>query len=193
MCAPHLWITAIYSIAAAGSWLYSMSVSDSLTRSFFFVVGLILAGMGFASFVHWLGAAHAIVLRDTNEARSMTEKVKMAEAISRMAPDQIRALTLFVPSILVTAGEAGPLFDLDLEDGKVPMRFVKEFFAQGNRQYMAPVRIYSDGTDERKWAQQITAYMVLLGVAKPAEGKYSAKWTNYDGAMYSLFGSLDQE
>lgn len=145
------------------------------------------------SLVDWLTYTWALRVRDFHDAKANTERVKMAETIAKMTASQITALAQYVPTILVTAGEMGPLFALDLDDGKIPMNFVSEFVRQGNRQYLAPIGTYSDGTDERTWAQSLTAYLITLRYADPAVGNRPAKWRNYPGAMLALGLSDNQE
>jgi hypothetical protein len=72
--------------------------------------------------------------------------------------------------------------DLGLDGGTylhgtdAPLWFVQEFLSYSHNRLLCPVRKWSEGTDERNWAQQITAVLIEFGFATVSSGPYASRW-----------------
>jgi hypothetical protein len=159
--------------------------------------GAVVLAFGAAwSFADWFFLALARWIKDINEARDAiwANRKEMVKAINSMSPDGVKALRAYMPNIITVAGDSGPSHYLDTdgtEMGWIPMQFVQLFIDSGNREKLAAHMLWSDGTDERKWAVTLTNKLILWGYAKDRTNR-TATWLEYDGALRSL-GLLDEQ
>jgi hypothetical protein len=150
------------------------------------VFGLAMLGAAMFSLLDWASFVVIMRLSDANEAMAITERVKILEFIQRMTVAQISAINQYMPSIEYIIGNTGPAKNLRVKQGLIPYTFVDEFVQNGNEEYLAPVGLWSDGTDARLYAQWITQTLVSLGYAKEAAGNNSAKWVDVRAALIAI-------
>jgi hypothetical protein len=181
---PILWLlgAAICLILAWSQTRWSEWLRVSLV-----VVGVILAVAGVFDLVNWLVYAVALRMEQVRTAMAITERAAILTTLSHMDAAQIATLNQYAPVVAVLAGQPGPIYSLVMhEGGPVPMAFVNEFIDRGTDTHLAAVRQWSAETRERGWADQLTAYLVLLAWAVPSVGNQPAKWVDRAGALRSI-------
>lgn len=65
-----------------------------------------------------------------------------------------------------------------LRGTNAPLYFVAEFLSKSFNRTTYPIRNYSEGTDERGWAQEVTRALIEAGYALPARGNEAALWAD---------------
>jgi hypothetical protein len=123
----------------------------------------------------------------------MAEIEKQKEIIREirgMTPQQIDLIKNYGPVATALAGDLGPLADMQTAGGRVPYVFIDLFMAQSSGRFLAPVGSWSEGTEERDYAQWLTGWLCDRGHADRAGGPYPARWR--DGgraqAIQAIYG-----
>lgn len=119
-------------------------------------------------------------LTEYQKAQATTERVKILDIIQRMGPEQLAAVSASGVSLDFIAGSDGSVIASRLMTprGEVPVSFFRDFMELSGEANTAPVRAWSEGTQDRLYARWLTDFFVDMGWATPAAGNQSAKWTN---------------
>jgi hypothetical protein len=153
--------------------------------------GFILLFFALITLANWMAEAYTSRVNNLQEARSKTERVELLKIIAKMTPDQVQVIEHWTPVVEVLVGTTtGPVFQLKTHSGTVPMAFVSEFLDAGTEFNLAAVRSWPDKTIGRRYAQEVTDFLIYLGFAAPAAGNQAARWVDYQGAMLAL-GLMD--
>jgi hypothetical protein len=163
------------------------------------VVGVIFGIAGSLSAVNWLTYATAARAEDIQRARAMTPAVLLAdrrlqlvEKVANLPPDRIMALaSMIMPIYEFIGGSIGPIPALRVSDDNIPYWFVGKFWELSTDTHLVPVRTWASETRERKWAEELTNYLINFGLARPAVGNQPAAWMNAEAAHVWLFGKGD--
>jgi hypothetical protein len=120
--------------------------------------------------------------RRVADVEAHTAEVRKLEIIASMTAEQIQFILAnsLVFSVLVGSDET--LYTLRWMGEEIPFTFIEDFMESGDGNFLYPVGRYSDGTNERRWAQALTNLVVSKGWAEEARGRYPARWVNYDEA-----------
>lgn len=146
------------------------------------------AAFGFACLylADWLTWRFGERLHEIQNARSMSERVKMLEILSGLTSEQLELLNEYAPVMEVIAGNSGPIYQLVvLHDHAIPMTFIEQYLSLGDQVSMYPIRRLRS-EQEREWAAWFVEYMTMMGYAQPAAGNRPARWRDYRGAIRAL-------
>lgn len=182
---PFGWIITV--ILAAGCLLAAMLVGEPVwLPSLAVVAGLALAVAAGVGMVHWIGSIWVSLLGDYRRAMANSERVALLDRIARMDTEQVEFAKRYVPRIEMATGDAGPALFLRVVNDTIPLEFVKQFLNEGEDEWLCPVRRYSEGSLERKWAEEFTAWAIWMGYAAEAGGNRPARWIARGRAMKAL-------
>jgi hypothetical protein len=147
----------------------------------------VLAGVLFvASLVYgldWLIWSAVARFKQYREALSITEKVRVIQAVAQLNEVQIRLLESGTGVIEVMAGAPNPSYVLRVGGATVPFDFIEQFLDLDDAAYLCPVSTWTEGSKRREWAQLFTNHLVLMGYAELHNGNKAARWVDRAGAL----------
>jgi hypothetical protein len=166
-------------------------------RTILIVVGGIMGVFAILSLYNWLAYSWAHRLEDINRAKAATAEVMIADRrlilvreIANMPMEKILAMANFIgPPEKWIMGNTGPIPVAQFYEDNVPIWFITKFWELSDDEYLVPIRTWGDGTRERRWAEEITRYLISFGLASPAAGNLPAKWVSVGDAHKWLFGT----
>jgi hypothetical protein len=148
------------------------------------LLGIVFAGAAFVYAVDYLVLRFCDWREAWRRASIMTEQIALLEALERLSSEHLRALKEYSLVIKVRGGFPEPAYLLQTANGEVPYGFiVREFLPNCTETHLAPVRNWSEGSEKRAWAEDLTRLFILMGFARPAGGHYPARWINREAAM----------
>lgn len=170
-------------------WPREAGTALTLLRALFVIVGLWLLAMALISGVNLVAYDVGKRMMEINRARALTERVRLAETISRMTPEQLRFIGQSSGATLewiigiqgVDLVEALPM-EIRTQWGGIPVDFFREFVDRSIGDFTPPVRTWGEGTRERDHAQALVALLMSYGWVSPAAGNNPARWTNRQAA-----------
>lgn len=165
----------------------------TLLRALLFITGLWLLAMALIAGVNVVAYQAGQRVADLNWARTFSERVRLAETVSRMSPEQLKfvgqasgATLEFIVGI-DSAGQAEALpMEIRTQWGNIPVKFIRIFIDRSTDGYTPPIRIWGEGTRERDHAQALVALFTSYGWVSPAVGNNSARWLNREAAEQLL-------
>ena len=157
-------------------WVRSVLVFSGVI----FLIGSILAAINWLSYVVVVRAERARI------AFATTERVLMLERISSLSTDQARLVETGRLLIEVLPGSPGPAYTLRYGAARIPYGFIYDFLDRSGDDYLAPIRLWSEGTHEREYAEALTRFFCVCGYASPAAGSRSAAWIDKRAALASI-------
>ena len=179
------WISS--TILSAGLLLVGLLVGDPVWLSGLATIGgiafAVAAGVGL---IDWIACKWLSLLMDYRRSSAVSERVALLDRISRMDEQQLDFAKRYVPRIEMASGDAGPALFLRVINDTIPLDFVREFIAAGDSEHLCPIRVYSDGSLERKWAEAFTSWTIWMGYAAEADGNRPARWIRREVAMIAL-------
>jgi len=118
--------------------------------------------------------------RHQREAAGVTTESVLLEQRARLC-DRVRGLTDEQVKIVIENGILGVSFRLFDDEPlvhptSVPYWFLYEFIGKSDEMFLCQIRNYSEGTNQRKWAQELTRLFVSRGEATLAHGNEQARW-----------------
>ena len=156
-------------------------------------VRIVLVGIGglmlfvaAVTLINWIVANFNERLLEYHTAMAHTERTAMLDTISHMSAEQVAILNQYVPVVEILAGLPGPIYRLVTPTGTVPQTFIDEFLIRSTDEYLAPIRSWSDGSNERQWAENFTQFLIVMGNARQASGPHPAAWVDKNGALKSI-------
>lgn len=160
------------------------------------VASLIFGIFGVFTVWDWLAHIMAARLYEINAAKAMLPEFALAERrlmlvekIANLPEERIAAMAAIYPIQELIAGDPiGLIPALRVNDGSVPMSFVTLFWEMSDDEFCVPVRTWASETRERKWAEQLTRWLISMGFATPASGNNPAAWTDTGRSGNWLFG-----
>ena len=133
-------------------------------------IGIVLACYAVAILLMWLRETW---ISQQERVSNMRDRIyALAHEARYLTPEQIKFI-VDTRHIGTDRDLAGEVF---LHGTDVPLWFVEDFLGRCYTYRLYAVRNYSEGTDEREWARQITAVLVGGGYAMEAAGNQSAAW-----------------
>jgi hypothetical protein len=150
------------------------------------IVGLALAVATVVGCIDWIITRWLGWVADYRRATAVSERVALLERIARMDEQQLEFAKRYVPRIEMASGDAGPALFLRVVNDTIPMDFVRELLAEGDAEFLCPVRRYGEGSVERKWAEEFTTWCIWMGYAAEAGGNRPARWIAYERALRAL-------
>jgi len=175
------------ALTSAGLLLASLLVGEPIWLPVFtLIAGLILAVAAGVGMVDWIAWKWLGWLADYRRSTMVSERVALLERIARMDEQQLDFAKRYVPRIEMASGDAGPALFLRVVNDTIPMDFVREFLAEGDAEWLCPVRRYSEGSVERKWSEAFTEWAIWMGYAAEAGGNRPARWIARERAMRAL-------
>lgn len=182
---PFGWISA--ATLAAACLLAAMLVGEPVWLPVVaLVAGLALAVAAGVGMVEWIVSRWVELLRAYRQATSISERVALLKEITRMDAEQMEFAKRYVPRLEMAAGDAGPAMFLRVVNDTIPLEFVRMFIEEGEEDWLCPVRQYSEGSLERKWAEGFTSWCIWMGYAAEAGGNRPARWIARGRAMKAL-------
>ena len=190
---PKLETPILWGMAAGIAWTISgytiarWATSIAYIATFAALAGLILSGIDYLTFTiarRWndFSLARSGVYLQILEA----ENTKL-RSLGVLNSDQIAALGHYLATIETIPGmNMLPIQFLIVGDRKIDFAFVDEFLASGTRDYLAPVRRWSEGSNKRLDADALTAFLVANQFAEPPAGNMPARWRDRVGGLASI-------
>lgn len=180
---PRLWTSIVLAVIAAGLFEWARYVDPFGVKTLLQV----LSGIGIiAALVYWLDwLVWSAVARykQYREALSITEKVRVIQAVAQLNEVQIRLLESGTGVVEVMAGAPNPSYVLRVGSATVPFEFIEQFLDLDDAAYLCPVSTWTEGSKRREWAQLITNHLVLMGFAEIHNGNKAARWVDRPGAL----------
>lgn len=166
-------------------------------RIFLLAAGCFMLLIAFFSAVDILTAsmdAHqkraAIIAVTTPENENLTRLKELVNAVNKLTPDQLEYIRRGYASIL--SGNGGGIPELKTFGGAVPFWFVDMFLELSSGESMVPIRNWTSGSREQKYAAWLTDHIVkVLHLARPANGNQPATWLYENArrdAYYEIYG-----
>lgn len=179
---PRMYAGFLTAILAVVAW-FEASILAGFQAA---VVGsfalLMIVATGFC-WADWLSYKALARYRQYREALAETERVRLIRELRQLQPFQADLLYKEIINLVGIPGSNGPIYSLQLGEARVPLHFIEDFFDWPDPEYLKPIREYPDKTNEREWAQALTAYLISMGFAEPANGNHSARWAHREDAL----------
>jgi len=139
------------------------------------MLAILGAGAIFA-WLDWLAYRMMAYWRSQREIDTITAELRNLQVIEHMRPEAIQMVLAMWPMVSIFPGSNGPEFSLEIGGAKIPYVWIDQFLRMGDGEYLCPVRMWSDGSREREWANLLTNWMVMMGFAAEARGMRPARW-----------------
>lgn len=179
------WVSAAGLAAACLLWAETGGGVVWVTLAVW-MLGLAMAVAAAVGMVDWVAGLAIRRLVELRRALTVTERVVLLERISRMDAEQLEFARQYAPRVEMASGDAGPALFLRVIGDTIPMNFVEAFLDESDEQFLKPVRDFSEGSIERRWAEAFTAWCVWMGYAAEAGGNRPARWIERERALRAL-------
>lgn len=183
----------MYSITAAVAFIMASEYAPKFPLWFKFIlvaIGVITAAGAIVEGVNWIAYVTAQRVDEIKRLATLTPAMEALRIMGKMSSQAQVELAMHFNLLGVDyrawLGEAGPLFSFQTGGYNIPYDFIENFFSLSNDSYLPPVRQWSDGSIEHKWADALTAFIVQRHFAIPAKGNKPAAWLYESGGTYSL-------
>jgi hypothetical protein len=177
----RLWQAAAAGIPGAGFLVGGWAVDNVYFQTFLLISGGILLAIAGALLLAWLAFQAAEARHDWVRANSWNVECTLLHERRELTLD-LRGVDELTKQIIIQNGVLGVSYRLFDDIPRVALQndptyeFLYEFIEASNDVFLCPIGAYSEGSEERAWAQALTAYFVRIGEAEPARGNMSARW-----------------
>jgi len=159
--------SVVYAILAGAGHALSRITGDSMVFGSFVWIGAWVftgaAGLSLLEYlVDWIGLAQ---LRK-RESESISREAVLAGKLAGLDHEGLTILKELLQSELLDDSGPGAYY----AGVFVPDSFVRDVIAQSTASYLVPERVYSDGSNARRWYKGLALFLIQEGVAEPAIG-----------------------
>ncbi len=143
-------------------------------------LGLIFSAATIVESVNFLAYVMTLRAEEIRKLATITPVMEALRIMGKMSPAAQVELAMHFNALGVEyrawVGETGPQFVFQTGGHTIPYHFIHEFFALASDRYLPAVRQWGEGTNEHRWADALTAYIVQRHYAIPAKGNKPAAW-----------------
>jgi hypothetical protein len=140
-------------------------------------VGAVTLSVSAATVWAWVATVRADLYRDRLDAEDRA--LLMAHAARGMTAQQIDYAVGARHIAIDVELAAGMGVERYLRGTDIPLWFARYFLRRSYNYTACPVRTWTDGTQERRWAQQLTAMLINGGYLLPyGGGNQAARWAD---------------
>jgi hypothetical protein len=156
--------------------------------AFLIVSGLVFLVWGFFLTVNYMTFTYALRLEDIQTATASAD-VALANAVSRLTPEQVKVMQSNRLTVKMLAGNYGPVYSVILNTHDVPLGFVAEQIDACEGNNFRPSSFYNHL--ERDWAKDWEEWCVAQGLAarQTENPPAPARWLQ--GGRQVALGMLD--
>lgn len=144
-----------------------------------YAVGALLGISSVVKFVEYALQNYTNSFSLLKHSSSLTPASEFAKSISGLSPEALELVRGFsVPHFRAFPGARGHKPDVFIGNTMVSYEFAERMLNNSDGVKLQPIRSYSDGSIERRQAQELTEYFQRLGWVTQAQGNNSALWVN---------------
>lgn len=180
---PKLWKPIVLAVLAGCLVELSRQTDPTGLKTLYQVIAAILFVAALVYGLDWFAWSMLARYKQYREALSITEKVKVIQAISVLNDAQIRLLENGTGVVEVMAGAPDPSYVLRVGGGAIPFDFIEQFLSLDDGDYLCPVSTWTEGSKRREWANLLTNHFVMMGFAHLHNGNKAARWVDRPGAL----------
>lgn len=172
------------SIGSAIAFIMASDYAPKFPIWFKFIlvaIGLILAAGAISQGINWLAFVTAQRTAEVRRLATITPMMEAVRLMSRLSPLAQVELAMHFDSLGVdyqawVSTSRGPSFYYRAGGHNIPYEFIHQFFLLATDRYLPAVRQWSDGSNEHKWADALTADLIKRHLAILASGPHPAAW-----------------
>ncbi len=184
---PSLSKAVFYSIISAIAFVLASDFAPKFPvwfKAILVIVGILTGAAAIVEGVNFLSYALTQRVTELRHLATITPTMEALRVMGKMSPQAQVELAMHFNLLGIDyqawIGEEGPQFTFQTGGYKIPYEFIEAFFNLSSDSYLPPVRQWSDGSIEHKWADALTAFIVQRHYAIPAKGNKPAAWL-YEG------------
>lgn len=184
---PSLVGPAFLFMVAGGALIWALNIDERHTigRGVLVLLAIIAAFYGLLTGLNWVAYQYSARLSEYRRAMAITPELQALSVLSRLRPEQMEFVEKngIMPLVEIVTGDPDDpddpgvaLFVRTFGGELIPLDFVDRFFdlSRPSLPYLYPTRRFAEGTQDRQNAENLTAHLVLLGMADRARGPHSA-------------------
>lgn len=192
---PSLTRAIFLSITAACAFIMASDFAPKFPLWFKFIlvaIGIITAAGAIVEGINWVSYVASQRVAEIRHLSTITPVIEVVRLMTKMSPQAQVEIAMHFNLLGIDyrawIGENGPQFVFQTGGYNIPYDFIENFFSLSSDSYLPPVRQWSDGSIEHKWADALTAFIVQRHFAIPAKGNKPAAWLYENKGTVSLKG-----
>ena len=159
--------SVVYAILAGAGHALSRITGDSMVfGSFVFIGAWVFTGAAGLSLLEYLTDWIGLAQLRKREADSISREAVLAGKLAGLDHEGLTILKDLLQSELLDESGPGAYYMGNF----IPDSFVRDVIAQSTASFLVPERVYSEGSNARRWYKSLALFLISEGVAEPAAG-----------------------